>query len=242
MSRPKSHQVFALLACLLLATGITPMSAAHAAGSKLYKWVDEKGEVHYSDTVPAQEAGKQRDILNQQGMTVDKIKRAKTPEEIAAEEREARKKAALQKRIDAQEAHDRMLLTTYLTADDLIHARDAKLLGIQNIIRDSQTTLQRQHDGLENLMHQAANAERAGRKVPPALVKKIQEARDEIHATETFIQKRRADQDAIRKEYGAELDRYRKLKSGDIHPGQLPDEAPASGKTPSTPPATPKQP
>jgi hypothetical protein len=216
-----------LSACLLLAVTASPFTPAHAEGKKLYKWVDEKGEVHYSDTVPAQEAGKQRDILNTEGLTVDKVDRAKTPQEIAEEERRAAAKAALQKRIDEQAAHDRMLLTTYLSEGDLIHARDAKIQGVENTIAGLRTTLERQHQQLEGFMRRAADTELAGKKVSPDLVKKIQGVRDQIRGTRELIQQRRADQEAIRKEYAPELERYRKLKSGEIKPGTLPESAPA---------------
>jgi len=232
---PKFHPMSILSACLLLAVAASPFAPAHAEGQKLYKWVDEKGDVHYSDTVPPQEAGKQRSILNSEGLTVDKVDRAKTPEEIAEHERHAADKAALQKRIDEQAAHDRMLLTTYLSESDLIHARDAKIQGVENTITDARATLGRQHQQLESLMRRAADTELAGKKVSPELVKKIQDARDQIRGTRELIQQRRTDQEAIRKEYAPELERYHKLKSGEIKPGTLleSEPAPAAEKAPS---------
>lgn len=55
------------------------------AKKKLYKWVDEEGQVHYSDRVPADQIKKKHEELSEQGVVLEKIENARTKEEFAAE-------------------------------------------------------------------------------------------------------------------------------------------------------------
>ena len=40
---------------------------------KVYRWVDEAGQVHYSNTIPPQYAQQDRDVMNRQGVAVDRV-------------------------------------------------------------------------------------------------------------------------------------------------------------------------
>ena len=64
----------AVLLALALAS---PSGVAHAA---TYKWVDEKGVIHYTDKMPPEEMNKGRIELNKQGVPVKATEPAPTPE------------------------------------------------------------------------------------------------------------------------------------------------------------------
>jgi hypothetical protein len=42
---------------------------------KLYRWVDKNGQVHYGDSVPAEYAEQDREVLNRQGVSVGREER-----------------------------------------------------------------------------------------------------------------------------------------------------------------------
>ena len=65
-----------LLVCALVAS--VACTTASAAGKKLYRWTDEKGEVHYTDALPPEAADAARDRLNEKGMAVERTERAMT--------------------------------------------------------------------------------------------------------------------------------------------------------------------
>ena len=67
------------LLCLIL----LGFSSAGNTG-KLYKWVDENGEVRYGDQLPPSEVKKKHQTLNAQGMVISTTEASKTPEEYAA--------------------------------------------------------------------------------------------------------------------------------------------------------------
>src|ERR1043166_6113245 len=71
---------------LILALAYTASREAHAA---TYKWIDDKGIVHYSDKMPPDAVNKAHVELDRQGRQVTKIDRAATPEEIRARAAEA---------------------------------------------------------------------------------------------------------------------------------------------------------
>ena len=52
---------------LLFTTGLFLLAFGYlsqASATKLYRWVDENGEVHYGDRVPPEEVKLKRDLLN----------------------------------------------------------------------------------------------------------------------------------------------------------------------------------
>src|SRR5579863_4624666 len=63
-------------------------------GRTLYKWVDSQGVTHYGDQVPPEYAGQDQQVINSQGVVINRIEGQKTPEQLAAED---------QKRFDAQQ-------------------------------------------------------------------------------------------------------------------------------------------
>jgi hypothetical protein len=67
-----------VLVCLVL-LGI---SVTAGAGT-LYKWIDENGEVRYSDRMPANQVKREHQTLNSQGVVITTKSAAKTEEEIA---------------------------------------------------------------------------------------------------------------------------------------------------------------
>ncbi len=78
----------ALCAAVALAAAAASTAAAAAnttAGSpaQTYRWVDDKGVVHYGDSVPAEYAQKERSVLNGQGVEVGHVEGSKSAAELA---------------------------------------------------------------------------------------------------------------------------------------------------------------
>ena len=128
-------------------------SAAQDRGSReaFFRCKDRNGQVHYGDSMPAQCAGLDTEVLNERGMPVRLI------------EGEATRNARLQRELveakarkekDQRELRDRTLIETYLTVEDIERLRDQRLEQLnatlrvteQNIVslRDRQTRLEAQ--------------------------------------------------------------------------------------------------
>ncbi len=196
----------ALLGALLLASG-------PAAAGKLYKWVDENGKVHYGDKIPPKYAKQEKHILNERGIEVDRIEAAKTPEQIEEERRLEEKRKEEERRRAEQAAHDRMLLATFTSEDDMIMTRNGKLAAIDASIRVTRERITKLEQNLVNLSREAANMERAGKPVPDKLQEEIVAARAQIQRYRDYIAAKRREQQQIRDQFERDIKRFRELKS-----------------------------
>src|SRR6202050_173422 len=66
-----------------------PATAAAAANGpssltpgQTYRWTDDKGVVHYGDSVPSEYSGKERSVLNGQGVEVQHVEGHKSGAEL----------------------------------------------------------------------------------------------------------------------------------------------------------------
>ena len=112
-----------LFTTLLLLLALPMLAFADTTQQKLYRWVDANGVVHYGDSIPAEYAEIERQIVNDHGITVGVMRAKKTAAEIEEEKRqdELRVQAELQRRAD------QALLATYLTIDEILMHRDRRV-------------------------------------------------------------------------------------------------------------------
>jgi len=208
-SRIKSWSVKLLCASLWLS-----MSTPQAG--KLYKWVDENGQIRYGDRVPPQYAKRSNETLNKQGVVVDRKARAKTEEEIAEERRLAAIKAEQERKHREQEHQDRILLDTFTNEDEMILTRDGKIEAIEAVIRVTKSRTEKIKQRLAKQKLRAANLERAGKPVPPKLQQSIRESRRQIRYNSDYVANRRKAQQEIREKFAQDIKRFRKLKMAEL--------------------------
>ena len=73
---------------LLAALALTFLSADPLQAEKVYRWVDENGEIHYSTSLPPDFKDEGHDVLNERGIVLDEDQKLTPPppEEKPAEE------------------------------------------------------------------------------------------------------------------------------------------------------------
>ncbi len=110
-----------LLVVLLSSTLVAGLACAQS--KTMYRWVDEKGKVHFTDRPPAEAAGRPSETLTRQGQVLKKSEGAITPEQEAA--REAEKKKAREEELAAREERRKnmALLNTYPSEKEIDEAR-----------------------------------------------------------------------------------------------------------------------
>lgn len=207
-----THNTLAKFArCGLLLALLSALATAQAG--RLYKWVDENGKVHYGDKVPPQYAKQERKVLNEQGVEVKTLEAAKTPEQLAEEARLAEHRRE-QERIAAEKAsHDRMLLATFTTEDDMVMTRDGKIAAIDGVLRVTRGRIESIEQTLAQLTRDAAQLERAGKPIPENLHEQILGARAQIQRYLDYIANKRREQEAIREQFEADIRRFRELRA-----------------------------
>ena len=120
-------------------------SLAHA---KLYRWVDDSGKVHFSDTIPPAMAQKGHTSLNKNGIESAKVSSA---EELKLKQQEKERNADSTEMSEARQAEaeqqqkDKQLLATYETREEIISTFNNRIslidqsIGILNARNESLT-------------------------------------------------------------------------------------------------------
>ena len=188
------------------------MLPATQAG-KLYKWVDENGQIRYGDRIPPQYARKSNETLNQQGITVDRKEAAKTPEQIAAAQRLEEARQAAERVQQEKDRKDRILMDTFTNEDEMVLTRDGKIEAIEAIIRVTNGRTEKLKLRLSELKTRAANIERSGKPVSDKLNAEISETRQQIAQNFTYVKSRNSDQQLIREQFEVDIARFRELQA-----------------------------
>lgn len=212
-TRVKPISTLTLIAALL-AFALAALSFDATAQRKLYRWTDKDGNVHYTDQLPPEAAQDKREELNRQGITVRTTERARTPEEQA--EWEAEQKRLEAERIAAEEVAkmDAVLIGSYPTETDLQRAYNERFDLLEQSLESARVGIRSQEKSLAELLAHAADLERDGQKVPPAITDSIARTRDQVNDQRAYLERRETERAALQTEYDQLLARYRELKSG----------------------------
>jgi hypothetical protein len=185
----------------------------HAADQKraAYKWVDEKGVIHYGDSVPAEDAQRESSVLNKQGMEIARTDAQRSPEEQARYQRE--KEAMIR-----QKQHDSFLLTTYTSVKDIEALRDERLEQISGQRHAAEAYIETLHGRLSTLQSRALNFKPyndkpAARRMPDDLAEDLMRTLNEMRTQRTALAAKDAEEAALRNQFQSDIDRYRELHS-----------------------------
>ena len=199
----------AILAGLLVMSFIT---AALAKGPKLYRYRNHENVVVVGYQVPADLVKGGYEVLNDEGMVIEVVPRALTPEELEAKDaREKQEKAA-----EAEQARlrewDENLLLRYSTVMDIEAARNRALQDFRirvSILKGNRRSLKQK---VENLQSDAANMERRGMTVDVERLRAIEDMQDEIAATDRAIEDREREIEEVQAKFKADIERFGMLQ------------------------------
>ena len=198
--------------CALLQMQSAVYSQSNSGSSKIAKCQDENGKWHYG-SANLHRCADSQDIttFNERGVLIDKQKRVKTEQELAAEKSQREQEAiALEEKRKAQLERDR-ILTVYQNEQDIENARQKKLLGIDRKIGQHQNfieALAKQEEALTKKKRGLTN---------PALKKRTQAKIDEIApkklSSERLISELEKEKITSNKKYDEDLAFFKKNKS-----------------------------
>jgi len=186
-----------------------PKPQSGASGTQTYKWINDKGEVQYGDSVPAEYAQSERVILNSQGVEVGRVDSRKNAQQAAEQAR--RDEEAEHKR-----QHDQFLLTTYTSTRDIERLRDERLDQIDGQIKAAQAYIETLDGRLATLQERALrykpySQKTEARRMPDDLVEDLVRAANETREQRRSLDTRRKDQLEVRAAFDADIARYREL-------------------------------
>ncbi len=189
-----------LTACTLLPVLLGLATATH--GTQTYRWVDERGRVHYGDTLPPQ--AREPVLLDKQGRTVRTMSRPGSPTPATTRPANAS---------DQRERQDRALLATYLDEAEIDLARD-RALAQERARQDSlQAMIEQTRGRLARFKRQANQYALAGQPIPATIEQSVEAAQREIDQLTELLARSERSAEAIEARYAAFKQRFRELKA-----------------------------
>jgi hypothetical protein len=196
-----------------LSLAVILLSSTFSAQAKMYKWVDENGQMHFGDKIPPKYLVKEHDELNAQGVSVKHRPAAKTPEQKAEARRlkNEQKKAALIEKKKRQ--RDRVLLDTYTTERDLIVARDSRLDAVGSQIKLAETIISDSNKKIDTMEKQITQIRASNREVPLDLYDRVDNEKQQVTVQTTVMENHIIRRDEIAVQFKDYIDRFNVLKA-----------------------------
>jgi hypothetical protein len=185
-------------------------SAPYAACAATYKWVDEKGVVHYTDQMPPDAVNKATVELNKQGVPVKKTDAALTPEQRRAKAAEDERRKVIERQQEEAARRDRALLASYTSEGEIELARARAVQTLDDVIKSSQSyaeQLGKRKAGLES----RRKTEFADKPVPLEMERELATIGVELQKQDDLIAQKQKEMIAIAAKYDADRKRWRDL-------------------------------
>lgn len=199
------------LAAACLAAAVHADTKNSGSNKTAYKWVDEKGIVHYGDSVPPEFSQREQRQLNSQGVEVGRKQAEMSPAEAAAF-------AARQKEELDRKNHDIFLMSTYPSVKEIEDVRNARLDQVNAQINAAEqyiASLTTRVDGLKqrSLLFAPYNTKPGARRMPDDLAEEMVRALSELRTQNAALDTRRKERDTVSAQFDADIKRFKELRS-----------------------------
>jgi Domain of unknown function (DUF4124) len=203
----------------LLAAGCTAMlsiglalgadNGSSSGTTKVYRWVDEKGIVHYGDSVPTEYSQSERSVLNGQGVEVGHVEGGKN---AAQQAEQSRITGAAQQRAQ----HDQFLLATYVSAKDIEQLRDERVALMEGQIKAAMVyidTLSIRLNGLQEraMRFKPYNSDASARRLPDDLAEDLVHTLNETRTQSQALDAKRHEESDTLLQFDSDIQRYHEL-------------------------------
>ena len=190
-----------------LRAGVFAAQAAHAA---TYKWVDDKGVVHYTDKIPPEAQNKGNVVLDKNGIPIKRNDPPPTPEQRKARADEEARQQQLAKERELVERKDRALLSTYTMESEIELARKRALLTIDSQVQSStaySATLNKRRAELEK-----QKAALGAQPMPPLLERELANITSELAKQDDLLAAKQKEIAVVNARYDADKKRWKELR------------------------------
>ena len=204
------HIIASLVALMAVVLGMSAGRAAESSGgTTVYRWTDNKGVVHYGDSVPSEFTQSERSVLNSQGVEVGHMAGGKNAAQQAEQSRAA---SADQQRAQ----HDQFLLATYLSTKDIEQLRDERLAQMEGQIKATLVYIDTLGARLAALQDRAMhfkpyNTEPGARRLPDELAEDLVRTMSESRTQTQALDTKRHEELDTRAQFDSDIQRYHDL-------------------------------
>jgi len=204
----------------LLVAGVMTAGVANAA--EVFRWVDENGEVHYSESLPPDFKDKGHDILNSSGLVIDEdisLTPPPPPEPTAEDKKELPRDQsglprpkALYSEAEMQKRMDNFLMLRYDSEQEIIDAMNVEIKQLDYDRRLLETTRASMIESYLGEIREAANQQRAGLQVPEKVSKDVNQMQSRLATAQASLNALAERESSIRTEFDKQLVRFRFLQ------------------------------
>ncbi len=188
----------------------------YAEKSYIKCWTNFEGLTECGNSIPREYYNQRVRYIDDAGITRKVKEKEKTVEELETQLEQDKLQAFEEKRIQQSKEYDEILLKTFLTIDDLLGSLNSKLAIIesQDTVLESTLELKKNHFG--NLVRQAADSERSGRKISANLAKKLDRTRTSLRSLQAQITQQKDKTTRIKQVFAHDVERFILSKSNRI--------------------------
>ncbi|HEY5622657.1 MAG TPA: DUF4124 domain-containing protein [Gammaproteobacteria bacterium] len=205
----------AILVIAALAVLYLPLAPAQ----QMYRWVDENGQVHYSDHVPPSYASQDRELLNTQGVSLQQIDGAASEEELAELERQEQEEEAARRAEIEKSNRDRVLLSTYLSVEEIVRLRDQRIELLDAQIAVTEQYLTSLNQRLTEIRQHANrfkpySPDPDAPQMPRNLELDLEQTADSIELYRATLARSREQRQALTDAFARDIERFQELTGG----------------------------
>jgi hypothetical protein len=176
-------------------------------------WTNNEGVKECGDRLPPEYAQQEHKELNERGMVVEEVKRAKTEEELEEEKKLAKAQAEQERITKEQSNKDKILLDTFATVEDIELARDSKINTLESLITHTRKRGEQLQADLDKLIAKAAADERAGKAPSEKLQSEIESLKRQINTNNEQMANKQKEAETVKADYAHDIERFKELKS-----------------------------
>ena len=201
------------------------LCGAAAVNAETFRWVDESGEVHYSDKIPGQQKHLGHTQLNKQGVVIDRVEKSLSPAQQQYRIQE-KKLHRLQREFQQQHRErDQSLLEQFDSADDLIMTRDGTSAKMQRSIDSLKKKADGSRKSLAKQQKRIDALQARGKPVSVDMIQKLLRLRHSVKKSVSNIAQAEVKKQQLHAQYSRDLQRYRHLKQPHKHPSSEEEES-----------------
>ena len=195
----------------LLLLFVVAAAGADTAQAVLYKWTDEHGVVHYSDTLPVEAVNRANAQLSGQGITVRRTEQVRaTAQRAPQNDTEAQKLREAERERVLAERRDRALIESYANEAEIDLAKSRAIATIDGQMQSAHALIAQISKRRKELEDRKATF--APRPVPGEIPREIETIDAEIARQNEYIAGKVKESANVAARYESDKQRYRELK------------------------------
>ena len=186
------------------------MILANHVSARMKCWTNSEGVKECGDKIPPEYTQQGYQELSKGGIVLEKKERIKTKEELEKAKKEAVIIAKEEEKERNKKAHDKMLIETFASINEIEVARDQKIEAVESTIKITQKRIIK----LQYLLDDELNRNSLDKQIDGEEKKfnNTESLKEQISDNKKFIKNKIDEQGKIKKTYTEYISRFKELK------------------------------